>query len=177
MLITSLNMEFHLSTCLIRCWEAGDEQSLVENANNFNVSKNLKDSFPYPYTLNDANDWINFNILKKTKTNFALVVDGCAVGGIGLHEKEDIFCKNMEIGYWLGEGYWGKGIVTEAAITITQYGFNNFDIERIYASVFATNKASMKVLEKADYKLEALLKKAVHKNGQVLDEYIFAKYR
>ncbi|MGI8892914.1 MAG: GNAT family N-acetyltransferase, partial [Bacteroidia bacterium] len=103
-------MEYQLNNCLLRVWEAGDEQSLVEHANNYNVSKNLKDSFPHPYTLTDASDWINFNILKKKTSNFAIVVDGYAVGGIGLHEKEDIFRKNLEIGYWLGEKYWGRGI-------------------------------------------------------------------
>lgn len=177
MFTQSINMELQLETCLLRYWEAGDEQSLVENANNYNVSKNLKDTFPFPYTLNDAHDWIQFNILKNTKTNFAIVVDGQAIGGIGLQEKEDIFRRNMELGYWLGESYWGRGIITEAVIAVTSYGFNNFDVERIYASVFESNPASMKVLEKAGYVLEAVLKRSVYKHGQVLDDYIWAKYR
>ena len=169
--------EIILEKSLLRCWEAGDEQSLMENANNLNVSKNLKDTFPYPYTLNDAHDWITFNLLKKHVTNFAIVVDGRAVGGIGLHEKEDIFRKNMEIGYWLGEEYWGRGIITEAVIAVTNYGFNAFDIERIYASVFKSNPASMRVLEKAGFVQEAILKKGVYKHGKVIDDYIYAKYR
>ncbi len=172
-----MNMEYQLNNCLLRVWEAGDEQSLVEHANNYNVSKNLKDSFPHPYTLTDASDWINFNILKKKTSNFAIVVDGYAVGGIGLHEKEDIFRKNLEIGYWLGEKYWGRGIVTEAVKAVTEFGFENFDVKRIYASVFETNPPSMKVLEKSGYKLEAILKKSVFKHGLVMDEYIFARYR
>lgn len=170
-------MEIQLKNSLLRVWETGDEQSLVKNANNLNVTKNLKDSFPYPYTLDDAHDWINFNILKTPVTNFAIVIDGKVVGGIGLHVKEDIFRKNMEMGYWLGEKYWGRGIVTEAVIAVTQFGFENFDIERIYASVFSTNRASMKVLEKAGYTLEAILKKSVFKNGHILDDYVYAKYR
>lgn len=170
-------MEIQLKNSVLRVWETGDEQSLVENANNYNVSKNLKDTFPYPYTLDDAHDWINFNILKNPVTNFAIVVEGKAVGGVGLHAKEDIFRKNMEIGYWLGEKYWGRGIVSEAVAEVTKFGFDNFDIERIYASVFSTNRASMKVLEKAGYSLEAILKKSVFKNGHILDDYVYAKYR
>lgn len=170
-------MEIQLENALLRIWEAGDEQSLVENANNYNVSKNLKDTFPYPYTLDDAHDWINFNILKNPVTNFAIVVEGRAVGGVGLHAKDDIFRKNMEIGYWLGEKYWGKGIVSEAVVAITQFGFESFDIERIYASVFSTNRASMKVLEKAGYSLEAILKKSVFKHGKILDDYVYARHR
>lgn len=172
----SSSIEIQLNKSLLRPWEAGDEQSLVENANNFNVSKNLRDSFPFPYALEDANDWIAFNLLKKQLTNFAVVVDGKAVGGVGLQPKEDVFRKNMEIGYWLGEEYWSKGIISEAVVAVTSYGFKTFDIERIYAGVFSGNFASMRVLEKAGYIKEAVLKRSVFKGDKILDEHIYACY-
>ncbi|WP_435353175.1 GNAT family N-acetyltransferase [Emticicia sp. SJ17W-69] len=160
---------------ILRQWQIGDEKSLSENANNYKVWRNLKDIFPYPYTLSDAYEWIK--IAADSHTNFAIEVKGKAVGGIGILLKDDIYKKNAEIGYWLGESYWGKGIISSAIDEIVSYTFNKYDINRIYAGVFEYNLASMRVLEKAGFHQEAILKKSLVKEGQLLDEHIYAKFR
>jgi RimJ/RimL family protein N-acetyltransferase len=107
-------------------------------------------------------------------TSYAIVVDGEAVGGIGIVLQPDVFRRSAEIGYWLGEQYWGRGIVTEALRALTEYAFANFDLCRIYAGVFESNPASMRVLEKAGYAFEGRMKKAVTKDGKTMDDFIYA---
>ena len=170
-------MELTLSRSLLREWLPGDEESLARNANNLRVWRNLRDAFPHPYTLADAERWIQIANPTKPVTNFAIVVDGSAVGAIGLVLKEDVFRRSAEIGYWLGEEYWRRGIVTEAVCAVTDYAFATFDVCRVYAGVFEWNRASMRVLEKAGYELECRLKKNVTKDGQTIDEYIYAVVR
>jgi RimJ/RimL family protein N-acetyltransferase len=159
----------------LRKWQSGDEQSLVENANNYNIWKNMKDVFPHPYTITDAYEWIN--IAADSAENFAIEVNSKAVGGIGVLLKDDIYRKNAEIGYWLGEAYWGNKIISTAIMDVVKYTFANYDIHRIYAGVFEYNVASMRVLEKAGFVKEAVLKKSLTKEGKLFDEHIYAKYR
>ena len=104
-------------------------------------------------------------------------MDGKAAGGIGIHPQEDIYCKNAEMGYWLAEPYWGKGIITKAVLQMIDYAFANFDISRIYARPFGTNIGSQKVLEKAGFKLEARIEGSLFKKGEYLDELIYAVRR
>ena len=162
-------------TYQLRSWKSGDEESLVEHANNRNVWINLRDIFPHPYTQRDAYEWINFakdqNLIK------AIEVEGKAVGGIGLYIKDDIYARNAEIGYWLGEAFWGKGIVSEAVKEMVALAFKNQQIHRIYASVFAHNKTSMHILAKAGFKEESILKESVLKDGKFVDEHIWALLR
>lgn len=160
---------------ILRRWQTGDEQSLAENANNYQVWKNLKDIFPHPYTITDAYEWVN--IASDSAENFAIAVENKAVGGIGILLKEDIYRKNAEIGYWLGEPYWGNKIISTAIVDIVNYTFANYDIHRIYAGVFEYNIPSMRVLEKAGFEKEAVLKKSLFKEGKLYDEHIYAKYR
>ena len=160
---------------ILRKWQSGDEQSLAENANNYKVWKNLKDIFPHPYTITDAYEWVN--IASDSAENFAIVVEDKAVGGIGVLLKDDIYRKNAEIGYWLGEPYWGNKIISTAIVDIVNYTFANYDIHRIYAGVFEYNIPSMRVLEKADFEKEAILKQSLTKEGKLYDEHIYAKYR
>ena len=110
-------------------------------------------------------------------TNFAIVVDGVSVGAIGLVLKDDVFRRSAEIGYWLGTDYWGRGIVTEAVRAVTDYAFATFDICRVYAGVFEWNPASMRVLERAGYELEGRMRKSVTKDGETVDELIYAVIR
>jgi [ribosomal protein S5]-alanine N-acetyltransferase len=159
----------------LRPWQSGDEKSLLENANNYKIWLNLKDIFPHPYTLTDAFEWVK--IAADVKANFAIEVDGKAVGGIGILLKDDIYRKNAEIGYWLGENYWGKGIISAAILEVVVYTFKNFDINRIYAGVFEYNLASMRVLEKAGFHKEAILKQSLLKEGKLFDEHIFVRFR
>ena len=160
---------------ILRRWQSGDEQSLVENANNYKIWKNLKDVFPHPYTITDAYEWVE--IASGSSESFAIQVDGKAVGAIGILLKDDIYRKNAEIGYWLGEAYWGNEIISNAIPDIVNYTFANYDVHRIYAGVFEYNIPSMRVLEKAGFEQEAILKKSLTKEGNLYDEYIYARYR
>src|SRR5215831_10797786 len=170
-------MEIKLNKSVLREWKPGDQQSLVKHANNRRVWRNLRDSFPHPYTLADARQWIEIANPAGPITNFAIVVDGAAVGGIGLMLKEDVFRRTAEIGYWLGEEFWGRGIVTEAVRALTDYAFREFDLVRLYAAVFEGNVASVRVLEKAGYAREARLRKAIVKDGRTLDLMLYAVVR
>lgn len=157
-----------------RPWKKGDEKSLVLHANNINIWNNVRDCFPHPYTMKDARDWVRKNETIKPALNIAIVVDGNAVGGIGIQPGRDIHKRNAEIGYWIGEEYWGKGIVSKAVKWMVDYTFKNFNVVRIYASTFNSNIASQKVLEKAGFTREAILKKALFKNNFLLDEYHYS---
>ena len=169
-----MTMEIKLSRCVLREWESGDEKSLTKHANNRRIWRNLRDSFPHPYTLADARQWIEIANPTGPITNFAIIVDGAAIGGIGLMLKEDVFRRTAEIGYWLGEEFWGRGIVTEAVCAVTDYAFATFDLCRVYAGVFEWNPASIRVLEKAGYQFESRMRKSVTKDGQTIDELIYA---
>jgi len=166
-----------LSKSVLRAWKPGDEPSLVLHANSRAIWRNLRDAFPHPYTLADARLWIETANPSEPITNFAIVIDRAAVGGIGLVLKEDVFRRSAEIGYWLGEEFWGRGIVTEAVSAVTNYAFDTFDLCRVFAGVFEWNPASMRVLEKAGYEFECRMKKSVTKDGETIDELIYAIVR
>ena len=168
-------MEFQLTKSLLRPWRYGDEISLVRHANNRKIWENVRDHFPHPYTLSDAERWIFHASTNLHETVFAIVVNEEAVGSIGLVAKEDVYRKSMEIGYWLGEEFWGRGIITEAISAVTEYGFSKFNVVRIYADVFEWNAASAHVLEKNGFVFEARLKKAIVKNGRIGDVLMYAK--
>lgn len=163
----------------LRHFKNGDQESLVENANNVKFFNNLKDTFPHPYTHADAEWWVNANRQTgQSTTGFAIDVNGDVIGVIGIIIGYDIQRVTAEIGYWLGENYWGKGIAVEALKQMTDYAFLNFpELVRLWAAVFEYNKASMRVLEKAGYELEGIRKKGAIKNGRVIDEYVYVKFR
>lgn len=165
---------FELSQCTLRPWRSGDEESVALHANNKKIWMNVRDHFPYPYTMADARRWVFHASTVLTDKVFAIDIDGCAVGSIGLVAKEDVYRTSMEIGYWLGEEFWGRGISTEAVGAITKYGFGHFDIGRIFADIFEWNPASGRVLEKNGYVLEARLKKAIIKDGKISDVLIYS---
>jgi len=158
----------------LRPWNIEDAESLVENANNFEIARFMSDAFPSPYTLEDAKNFIAFATKDEPLHIFAIDIDGQAVGGIGIHPQADIMKKNAELGYWLGEKYWGRGIISKAIREIIPWAFNTYDITRIYARPFGSNMASQKVLEKAGFVLEARIKENIFKNGEYLDELIYA---
>ncbi len=158
----------------LRPWNIEDAESLVENANNFEIARFMSDAFPYPYTIEHANNFIAFATKDEPIHIFAIEIDGKAVGGIGIHPQVDIMKKNAELGYWLGEKYWGKGIISKAIREIIPWAFNTYDITRIYARPFGSNMVSQKVLEKAGFVLEARIKENIFKNGAYLDELIYA---
>lgn len=161
----------------LRAWKAEDIESLVANANNPNIARFMTDGFPHPYSADDAKAFIQFATKDHPIHMFAIDVDGKAVGGIGVHPQSDIMKKNAELGYWLGEAYWGKGIITSAIRQMTDFAFATYDITRLYARPFGTNIASQRVLEKAGFKLEARIEKNIFKTGEFLDECIYAVRR
>jgi RimJ/RimL family protein N-acetyltransferase len=165
-------MEFTL-----RPWKESDLESLVKYANNWNVAKNLTDKFPFPYTEENGVAFIEMAMKGDPIHIFAIDIEGEAVGGIGIHPESDIHRLNAELGYWLAEPFWGKGIISTAVRLMLNFGFTSFDIERIYARPFNTNLVSQKVLEKNGFVLEAKLEKVLVKNGELLDELIYAVRR
>ena len=170
--------EIVLSRCTLRPWRVGDEASLERYANNRNISRNLRDRFPYPYTAADAKAWIAFNVGQVPPVkHFAIVVDGAAVGGISIEPNDSERRRSAEVGYWLAEPFWGRGIATEALRAITEYGFATFDLCRLEAGVFGWNPASARVLEKAGYALEGRAKHAIVKDGQMTDRLQYGLVR
>ena len=166
-------MIISLSTCILRDFRFGDENSLQKNADNPAVWQNLRDSFPHPFSVNDAISWISMNKAFQKPLNLAITFNDKVIGGIGIVQQTDIYRLNAEIGYWLGEPFWNKGIMSEAVSAMVNYTFANFDIIRVYAGVFDHNLASMRVLEKAGFHKEAIHQKAIFKNGVLLDEHLF----
>jgi RimJ/RimL family protein N-acetyltransferase len=171
----SLPVRIVLSECVVRSWEWTDAEALQRHANNRKISRNLHDVFPSPYTVRDARRWLAHALSASPETAFAIDVDGESVGGIGFMLKQGAAARSAEVGYWLGEPYWGRGITTECVRAVSSYVFENFPyICRLYAQVFPWNKASMRVLEKAGFKQECVLKKAAMKAGEVIDLFQFA---
>jgi len=161
----------------IRPLQSSDIQVLASLANNQKIADNLKDYFPYPYTEKDAEDFIKLTEKENPKQNFGIEYKGKLCGVIGLKIQKDIYRKSGEIGYWIGEAYWGKGIATKAVAIIMNYGFEHLKLNRIFARVFETNTASMKVLENNGFNKEGILKNAVIKNGKMLDEHRYDKLK
>ena len=159
---------------ILRHWKPDDLDNLVKFANNKKIADKLTDAFPHPYSRGNGISYINTFKDDNPARVFAIEVNGIACGSIGIYLQNDIHRKNAEIGYWLGEEYWGKGIITEAITRMIEHGFKSFDVNRIYARPFSTNPASARALEKAGMKLEARLEKSLFKNGQFLDELIYS---
>jgi [ribosomal protein S5]-alanine N-acetyltransferase len=170
-------MEISFQGLTLRPWTLKDSASLAEFANNTKIAINLRDFFPSPYLEKDARKWIRIVKDLDPVLNFAIICDGAITGNIGLVTKENIYRKNLEIGYFIGEKFWGRGIATRAIMAVTDYAFTTFDIERVYAEVFAGNIASCRALEKAGFSLEARLKNYIFKNGVLLDGCIYSTLR
>ncbi len=165
-------MEFQL-----RPFALSDLENLVKHANNFNIAKNLTDMFPHPYREEHGRAFIEKTLAADPVTIFAITVNDQIVGGIGLHPQHDIHRKNVELGYWLAEPFWGKGIMSRAVAQMIDFGFKNLDINRIFARPFGSNLASQRVLEKAGFRLEGRFEKTLIKNGVYEDELIYAVRR
>lgn len=161
----------------LREWRAEDLDNLVKHANNYKVARYLTDAFPYPYTSKDGQQYLEFISTDNPAKVFAIDVDGEAIGCIGIFPQSDIHRKNAEMGYWLSEQYWGRGIMVKAIKEIVKYGFNTFDIIRIFARPFNVNIQSQRVLQKAGFVKEAVFQKTVFKNGEYVDEIYFSIYK
>ncbi len=165
--------------CSIRKWSLTDAAELAANLSNKKVQDNLRDGLPYPYTEKDAEEYITAMInADPDKTfAFAIVSDDKVVGSIGVFRSENIHCRTAELGYYIGEPYWGKGIMTNAVQRTCEYVFSHSDILRIFAEPFSYNIASCRVLEKAGFQFEGLLRKNAVKNGKIVDMKMYALVR
>jgi [ribosomal protein S5]-alanine N-acetyltransferase len=159
----------------LRQLQPADKPILAQLANNKKIWDNLRDYIPFPYTENDAEYFIQLTRQENPAVTFGIEYNTRLCGVIGLVPQKDVYRKSAEIGYWIGEPYWQKGIATVAVKLITRYGFNDLELIRIFTSVFEYNPASMKVLEKNGYIKEAVSQKAVVKNGEVWNEHRYAK--
>ena len=161
-------------TSMLREWTLEDVESLVRHANNPRISATMRDAFPSPYTSADACRFIAMATGTTDGLFLAIARGDEAVGGIGIHPLEDVKRRTAEIGYWLSESCWGRGIITDAVRSIIPVAFGEFDLLRLQAGVFSNNPASMRVLEKCGFSREAVHRQAILKRGVVLDEVVFA---
>ncbi len=167
-------MEFTL-----RKWAGEDAPALVKYASNKKIADNLREGFPYPYTINDAWAFLQAALNADEAKSLYRAIDagGEAVGSIGVFFKDNVYRKSAEIGYWLGEPFWGKGIITLAIMQMCSEAFSHSDIVRIYAEPYAYNEASRRALTKAGFELEGVLRQSVYKNGAIFDSCIYALLR
>lgn len=174
-------MHLPLKHCTLRDFRTedggADRASLVRYANNPKIAQNLRDGFPHPYTEAAADRFLAMVSNQSPRTVFAITVNDEVVGGIGVHPKTDVERVSAELGYWLAEPFWGRGIVTEAVVAITDWAFANLPLTRVFALPFATNPASARVLEKANFTFEGRLRRCAIKGGVVIDQLMYSRVR
>ena len=163
----------------LREWRREDAADVAAYANNEKIARNLRDVFPHPYTLADALAFVDSCVAGDPEMSMcrAIEADGHAVGSIALFRGSDVYQKTAELGYWLAEDYWGQGIMTRAVRHICREGFSRWDIQRIYAEPFARNAPSRRVLEKAGFTLEGIMRQHVYKLRSVGDSCMYALLR
>lgn len=171
-------MEIEFANYKLRPFRRGDEPSIAENINHRKIERYTL-RIPYPYSLEGARGWVAYNLRlakrkARTELNFAIDLDGSVIGGIGLFSMDG---HSAEIGYWLGVKYWGRGIASGAVKALTDHALRELKLRRVYAKVFAVNKASARVLQKAGYKYEGRLIKEHLKHGRAIDALLFARTR
>jgi RimJ/RimL family protein N-acetyltransferase len=163
------------SRCAVRPWRLTDTDAIVKHANNPNIARQLRDRFPHPYTRRHAVEFLEHATSTEPAAHFAIEVGGEAVGGVGFVRATDVERYSAEIGYWLGEALWGRGITTEAVALVTDYVFTQLDILRLFALPFADNAASRRVLEKAGYSCEGILRASAVKFGEPRDQALYSR--
>jgi [ribosomal protein S5]-alanine N-acetyltransferase len=156
--------------CKLRNLELNDLEALSNYANNQKIAINLRNGFPYPYTLEDAKSFYHHVKNQDSENSFVIEYNGSFAGMIGLMQLKDVYCKSAEIGYWLGEPFWNKGIMTKAVTLMVEWGWKNLDIVRIHTGIFSYNKASAKVLEKSGFSFECEFITSIFKNEKLVNE-------
>lgn len=169
-------MRIDCGICVLRQFQASDAPHIAALANERDIWINLRDRFPHPYELAHGEAFVTRAAAHDPPTNLAICVDERAVGGVGLILGQDIERVSAEIGYWLGKPYWGRGIMSAALSASTQYAVQQFGLTRVFAIPFVDNIGSIRVLEKAGYVREGLMKQSAIKNGVVRDQYLYAWY-
>jgi [ribosomal protein S5]-alanine N-acetyltransferase len=158
----------------LRPWHPGDAEALVRHANDRDVWINLRDRFPHPYTPEDADAWIALASSAEPVTSFAIVHGGEAIGGIGVELGGDVHRISAEVGYWLGRAHWGRGVMSAVLPEFSRWAMGSYGLLRIFATAYAWNPASVRVLEKSGYAFEGRLRKSVLKDGKVTDQMMYA---
>jgi ribosomal-protein-alanine N-acetyltransferase len=161
---------------MLRSWRADDLDSLVANASNENVSRGLRDRFPYPYTGNDGRAWLA-RAVDESDRAWAIEINGAAVGGVSLHPGSDVHRHSAELGYWIGHRFWERGIMSAVVARFADDAMVAFRLHRLFAAVYANNPASARVLEKAGFEREGVQKSAAVKRGELLDLIVYARVR
>lgn len=172
-------MFFLKMICRIKKWELLDAADLAKALSNKKIQDNLRDGLPYPYTEKDGTEYISAMLSADENETFAfaITIESKVVGSIGIFRQENIHRQTAELGYYVAEEYWGQGIMTDAVNQICEYVFENSDIIRIYAELFAYNIASCRVLEKAGFQYEGTLRNNAVKNGKVIDMKMYSKLK
>ena len=170
-------MQLDLERCAVRSFRDSDVDALARYANNRQVWLQLRDRFPHPYTVEDAHEFIAFVRSTTPQTAFAVTVADLPVGAIGVMLRDDVERCSAEVGYWLGEPHWGRGIASCALVGFTHFAFVAYEVERLYGVPFASNIASCRVLEKAGYVLEGRMRRSAIKDGVVQDQLLYAVLR
>ncbi|HJL15767.1 MAG TPA: GNAT family N-acetyltransferase [Sandaracinaceae bacterium LLY-WYZ-13_1] len=166
---------FELSEAVLRPWRDDDLTSLVKHANDRRVARTVRDLFPHPYTRDDGERWLGHATQAGRANNLAIEVDGAAIGGIGMLPGEDVHRIRAEIGYWLGHAFWGRGIMTEAVRAFSEHLLGERGFLRLEAPVFEINPASARVLEKAGYERESVMRRSALKDGRVIDVWMYVR--
>jgi ribosomal-protein-alanine N-acetyltransferase len=169
-------MEIQCTACLLRPLVVSDAQALASHANDRDVWLNLRDRFPHPYSVRDAEEYIAAVALRPVQTSFGVVIDGEAAGSVSLMLGQDVERNTAEIGYWLGRTFWGRGVATEAVRAATLYAFDQLGMHRVFAVPFGRNPASTRVLEKVGYVREGILRRSAIKDGELIDQILYAAY-
>jgi len=167
-------MRLTLPSCQVRTPRPSDAPALAKYANNRAIWLNLRDAFPHPYTLADAERFIEVALGQDPEQRFVIEADGAAVGCIGLGLHSDVERVSAEIGYWIAEPFWNRGIATDALRGLTAYAFERLPLTRIFAVPYEWNAASCRVLEKAGYTLECRMRRSAIKDGRVVDQFLYA---
>lgn len=170
-------MRIDIGEWQVRSFRPDDAAALAKYANNRKVWRNVRDAFPHPYRMQDATAWIRMAGRQFPEVSFAIANAEEVIGTIGLGLQTDVNYRSAEIGYWLGEPFWGRGIATAALLALTEYAFDNYDLIRLFAYVYEWNPASARVLEKAGYAFEGRLRKSATKDGQAIDQLLYAAVR
>jgi RimJ/RimL family protein N-acetyltransferase len=170
-------MNLYIGKYIIRDWRIDDAPSIAKYANNRKIWINLRDGFPHPYQLSDAENFIAKVAKQNPRTVFAIANNKEAIGSIGLMLGEDVHRFTAEMGYWLAEPFWNKGIMSEVVDSFAEFALEEFKLQRIFAEPYTSNPASARVLEKAGFVLEGKLRSSVFKDGKILDQFLYAKTR
>jgi len=163
--------------CELRTLQPRDAEPMAQYANNERIWQNVRDYFPHPYRIEDAVSFIATECNRETQQNLGVIYEDACIGVIGFYPMQDVYRLTADFGYWIGEPFWGKGIISAAISVMAEYIFNHTGIIRLQSSVFDFNKASMRVLAKNGFTLDCIARKGAIKNGEIVDEYRFSRLK